>query len=61
MIDEEMLTVRQVARLLKLSEIAVRRLIAKEDETERLPAVRFSHSVRIREKDFKAWVERHRR
>ena len=49
---DEFLTVREVAKLLKLLEVRVYQLCEVE-----LPAFRIGRSVRIRRSDLEAWIE----
>ncbi len=49
----DLLTTQEVAALLKVSIVTVRRLIASGD----LPAARIGKSYRIRREDLEAWVK----
>lgn len=49
---DEFLTVREVAKLLKVSEVRAYQLCEEE-----LPAFRIGRSVRVRRSDLEAWIE----
>jgi excisionase family DNA binding protein len=56
--SDELLTVKEVAEMLRISKHAVYKYVNHADPEQRLPSVQFGASIRIKMSEVKAYIER---